>query len=81
METKSPKTYKIKTVKSRISLVEGNLEYLISYFRYTLEVGYSWDKKVNQAPKTIASFVKSLQRSYEAKEAQCYDRTFVELVK
>jgi len=59
--------------------VTGTLEELKKYFSYTLEVGNSWDKKVNMNPKNITSFVNNLQRAYEAKEAQCYDRTSVEL--
>lgn len=82
METK---IYTIKTSKSgrtgqtRENQNTGTLAELISCYSYTLEVGASYDKKVNRNPKTIRSFVTSLQRAYEAKEACCYDRTNVEL--
>jgi len=85
---KTEKRYSIKTVKHRMSggnresLVENKtLSELIDYFGYTLEVGNSWNRKINRQPKTIRSFVSNLQKSYEEKEASCYDRTHVELVK
>jgi hypothetical protein len=84
---KVEKTYTVKTTKSRmrgnpyVNEQTGTLPELIKYFGYTLEVGHSWDKKVNENPKNINSFVTSLQRAYEAKEAQCFDRTYVELIK
>ena len=59
--------------------VTGTLEYLLQYFSYTLECGASWNSKINRYPKTIKSFLKNLQASYEEKEASCYNRTFVEL--
>lgn len=59
--------------------VTGDLAYLLNYFSYTLECGNSWNKKINRYPKTIKSFIKNLQASYEEKEAACYNRTFVEL--
>jgi len=61
--------------------VSGTLEELKKYFSYTFEVGASWDKKVNVNPKNITSFVNNLQRAYEAKEANCYNRTSIELKK
>lgn len=75
------KNYKIITDHSRRGekITEGTLEELIRYFSYTLEVGASWNQKINRNPKTIKSFVTNLQKSYEAKEACCYDRTSVSL--
>ena len=61
--------------------IEGTLEELIKYFSYTLEIGNSWNKKINRNPKTIKSFITNLQNSFEEKESACYDRTFVELIK
>lgn len=86
-KAKAKKTFKVKTTKSRmrgedrVNEVEGTLEYLINYFGYTLEVGASWNRKINRYPTTIRSFVSNLQKSYEEQEAACYDRTYVELVK
>ena len=59
--------------------VSGDLPYLLKYFSYTLECGNSWNKKINRYPKTIKSFVSNLQKSYEEKEASCYNRTYVSL--
>lgn len=63
------KTYKIRTTKTRmmrepsVNEHEGTLEELISYYSYTLEIGNSWNKKINRNPKTIKSFVSNLQKS------------------
>jgi hypothetical protein len=59
--------------------VTGDLTYLLQYFSYTLECGASWNRKINRYPKTIKSFISNLQKSYEEKEASCYNRTHVEL--
>ena len=85
--SKVEKVYKIQTTKHRrsgtpsVNTVENTLPELIKYYSYTLEIGNSWDKKVNMNPKNITSFVNSLQRAFEAKEACCYDRTYIELLK
>ena len=85
---KKAKVYKVMTSKCgrattspRENTTEGTLEELIQYFSYTLEIGNSWNKKINRRPATIAAFVKNLQKSYEEKEAACYDRTSVTLIK
>jgi hypothetical protein len=69
-----------QTRKGRETIISKTLPELIQYFGYTLEVGASWDKKVKRNPKNIASFVSNLQRAYEAKEANCFDRTSIVLV-
>ena len=77
------KSYKVevRTTKSDTPrYTEGTLPELIKYFGYTLEIGNSWNKKINRTPKTIKSFISNLQKSYEEKEASCFERTFVELV-
>lgn len=63
-----------------ISTVTDTLEGLTKYFSYTLEVGASWNKKVNRWPKSIKGFINSLQLAYEEKEACCYNRTYVTLL-
>jgi len=83
------KKYTIETDKdgglsnrpNRVNTVTGTVEELINYFSYTLEIGHSWDKRVNTKPKTIKSFVSNLQRSYEIQENSCYARTIVTLIK
>ena len=71
----------VKTRKGKETEVTGTLEYLIDYFRYTLEVAASWGCKINMKPKTINAFVNNLNKAYDVKEGACYDRTFVELKK
>lgn len=73
------KIYAVKVSHTRRGdrVVTGTLPYFLQSFSYILEIGASWDKKVNRHPKTFKSFLSSLQRSYEAKEASCYERTFV----
>jgi len=63
-----------------ITDVTETLDGLIKYFGYTLEVGNSWNKKINMNPKTIKSFVINLQKSYEEQESECFNRTYVELI-
>ena len=87
-EAKMPKTFKIKTryivgrgnQADRENIVDGTLDYLNKYFSYTLEIGNSWNPKINRCSKTINAFVKNLQKSYEEKESACYNRTYVELL-
>lgn len=55
--------------------VTGDLEYLKNYF------ANSCRNRSGEIPKTIKSLVKNIQRSYEDREAACYNRTFVELKK
>lgn len=81
------KEYSIKLRKIRIGrsdserIYKGTLSELIEMFQYTLELGNSVRKSINKNPKTIKSFISNLQRSFEIKEAKCYDRTIIELIK
>jgi hypothetical protein len=86
---KKPKLYVIETSRSgRLSdsvnaTVPSTLEALKLYFGYTLEIGRSWNRKIKHPNdiKTINAFVKALEQSYQEKEANCYDRTSVKLIK
>lgn len=69
----------IQTRKGRDTEITGTLEYLIKYFSYTFEIGYSWNKKINTQPKTIKSFISNLEKSLDEKEGACYERTFIKL--
>jgi hypothetical protein len=76
-----PKEYSIKLGgRGRDRVTTATLDQLVKDFSYTLEIGASWNKKINRFPKTIKSFVKNLQAAYEQKESACYNRTFVELI-
>jgi len=70
----------IKTRNDRETEITGTLDYLKEYFGYTLEVGHSWNHKINKNPKTIKSFIKNLELSLEEQEGGCFNRTYIELV-
>ena len=86
---KEAKRYKIRITRSgRFGnsypdrFAEGTLAELIEYFRYTLEVGKSWEhekgnKKINMNPKSIESLLNNL---YNAKNNAAADGYYYELV-
>ena len=58
----------IKNRRGSDTEVTGTMEYLIGYFRYTLEVGESWqhekgNSKINTNPKSGASLVSNLNKA------------------
>ena len=55
------------TRKGNKTQYTGTLPELIQIFSYTLECGHSWNKKISKIPKTIASFIKNVNMSYEEK--------------
>ena len=66
---KSQKVYTIITEsKGRTTGYEGTLEKLINCFSYTLEIGNSWNSKIQRNPKTIKGLISNLQKSYDEKE-------------
>ena len=81
------KEFSIKLKKIRIGrsdsekIYKGTLSELIEMFYYTLDLGNSVRKSINKNPKTINSFISNLRKSFEIKEAKCYDRTIIELIK
>jgi hypothetical protein len=74
------KTYKVEISGRRDRIVEGTLTELISYFSYTLEIGHSYNNKINKTPTTIKSFISNLQKSFKIKEGSCYEKTFITLI-
>ena len=85
LEAKADKSFIVKVQSSRngrdrTTYVVGTLADMIKYFGYTLEIGHSWNKKINMDPKTPKAFIKALQDSYSEKEAAIYNRTFVDIV-
>lgn len=64
---------------SRETTISGTVPELTEYFDYTLEVGHSWNKKINPKPKTITALVKNINASYEEKQRDCFDRDYVRL--
>ena len=81
------KEFTIKLKKIRLGrpdsekIYKGTLKELVEMFYYTLELGNSVKKSINKNPKTIKSFISNLRKSFEIKEARCYDRTIIELIK
>jgi len=80
------KEFSIKLKKIRIGrsdsekIYKGTLSELIEMFYYTLDLGNSVRKSINKNPKTIKSFISNLQRSFEMKEGNCYERTIIERI-
>lgn len=69
------KIYQIKMVRRGVErLIEGDLDTLTKYFKYTLEVGASYSMevgncKINTKPKNIGSLLKNLNNA--ASNAAC----------
>ena len=55
--------------RTRTYTLQGTLEELIEATCYTFEVGYSYNRKINLAPKTIKSFISNYEKALE--EQQC----------
>lgn len=82
---KAPKVYKVKVSRCSISrsserITEGTLEELTKYFGYTLEVGNSWNSKINTNPKTIKSLISNVQKSVDIINGNTYTTESIELV-
>ena len=86
--TKPAKEYSLNVTYTKCSnlpdkekVVTGTLEYLQSYFSYTLLKANSYKKSIPlTGGKTIKSFVNNLQKAYEICEAASYNRTYVDLI-
>lgn len=82
------KVYTIKKTRTggrgpspdRVEEIKGTIEELTKYFKYTLECGWSWNKKINTKPKTLAALVKNINASFDETQGACYARTYVEAV-
>ncbi|MDD5151903.1 MAG: hypothetical protein PHC28_15725 [Flavobacterium sp.] len=62
----------------------GTLQELIEHFKYTLEVGKSWqhekgNKKIDMSPKSIKSLVKNLNNAKQNAAANGYSNISYEL--
>ena len=81
---KAPKLYNIVTSRNGRVYESGfnTVEDLKKYFGYTLEIGRSWNRKIKHPSeiKTIKQFITALEKSYDEKEANCYNRTSVSYV-
>lgn len=78
------KIYEItKTVygmaRTRTYTLKGTLEELIEATRYTFEVGYSYNRKINLYPKTIKSFISNYEKALEEQQNCPVSVSYVEL--
>lgn len=65
--------------RTRTYTLKGTLEELIETTRYTFEVGRSYNRKINLAPKTIKSFVSNYEKALEEKQGCPVEVTYVEI--
>lgn len=70
----------VKHYNGNETVIELTLSELIEYFGYTLQVGWSWDRKINRMPKTIKSFINNLNKAYVIQYGNCYNMPYVELL-
>ena len=78
------KIYEItKTVygmaRTRTYTLKGTLDELIEATRYTFEVGYSYNRKINLYPKTIKSFISNYEKALEEQQNCPVSVSYVEL--
>lgn len=78
------KIYEItKTVygmaRTRTYTLKGTLEELIEATRYTFEVGYSYNRKINLYPKTIKSFISNYEKALEEQQNCPVSVSYVEI--
>ena len=65
--------------RTRTYTLKGTLEELIEATRYTFEVGHSYNRKINLAPKTIKSFVSNYEKALEEKQDCPVSVSYIEL--
>jgi hypothetical protein len=58
----------IKTRRGTTKEVSGTVAELTKYFRYTLEVGNSYNPRISLTPKTADSLVSNLNRAVGEKQ-------------
>ena len=79
-----PKTYEITTVvtewkRTRMYYSKGTLKELIEATRYTFEVGYSYNRKINLYSKTIKSFISNYEKALEEQQNCPVSVSYIEL--
>lgn len=81
------KEYTIKVTRhtnfgtARETIWTGTVTELVDIFKYTLEVGHSYDRKINTNPKTIRSLLTAVQKASDVKYGSTYTCEVYELVK
>lgn len=65
--------------RTRTYILESTLKELIEATRYTFEVGQSYNRKINLAPKTIKGFISNYEKALEEKQDCPVEVTYVEI--
>ena len=65
--------------RTRTYTDEGTLEELLEHAKYTFEVGYSYNRKINTNPKTIKSFVSNYRKALEEKHCCPVEVDYMEI--
>ena len=66
-------------VRARTYTLQGTLEELIEATRYTFEIGRSYNRKINLAPKTIKSFISNYEKSLDEQQCCPVEVAYVEM--
>ena len=78
------KIYKVTKIiygpaRARTYTLQGTLEELIEATRYTFEIGRSYNRKINLAPKTIKSFISNYEKSLDEQQCCPVEVAYVEM--
>ena len=65
--------------RTRTYILESTLKELIEATRYTFEVGQSYNRKINLAPKTIKGFISNYEKALEEKQGCPVEVAYVEI--
>lgn len=69
-----------RSCRGRRTLWVGTLAQMTKAFSYTLECGYSWNRKIKTADqiKNLKSLVSNLNKSVDETQGGCYERDYYE---
>lgn len=65
--------------KTRTYTHEGTVEELVANSKYTLEVGQSYNYKINTNPKTIRGYISNLEKSLKEKHCCPVEVSYIEV--
>lgn len=69
----------IKHRNNRETEVIGTLEELKKHFAYHIDCGCSWNPKINKNPKTIKSFMKTINECAQERQQGSFNLDYYEL--
>ena len=73
------KHYVLRYRRGHYVIWHGTLDKLVEAFSYTLQCGNSYNNRISRQPKTIKSFLSNVNKSFDAMELRCYDKSYVEI--